>query len=296
MADTSDTRARGWCYTANSYTPELETSLQKYKSEYHVYTHEIGESGTPHLQGYIEFTSPKKFSTLRKRFHGVHFEQRRGTKYDAMAYCIKTGPPTFESGERPTKPQPKNNYLSIREQVSSGATKRAIIESGATLRDLNYLDAIRDVFEPQRTNKPIVHWFYGDSGTGKTTCAHSECADTDVYCVPPNPKWWPGYDRHTHVIVDELRDQWSISMLLRLLDFLPLKVEIKGGHVTMVAEHIYITTLYSPSAFMRKYYPGEQAQQLLRRIDDLRFFSYAPGTGDYHVDVIDAAADGEELL
>lgn len=267
-------RARGWCYTANNYTDVLEEQLQSYTSVFHVYTREVGDSGTPHLQGYIEFKSAKQLSTLHKRFNTLHWEQRRGTKWEAYNYCIKTGPPTFLHGDIPVEETTKKDpYKELRTRITQGATKRDIIESGANIRDLDYLDRVRDVLEPQRDTKPTVHWFCGPSGTGKTTTALNECSDYDFYCVPSNPKWWPGYDRHTHVIIDELRDQYTISQLLRLLDFLPLKVEIKGGHVTMTAEHIYITTLYTPEDFMHKYYCGEEDTQLIRRIDDLRHFA-----------------------
>lgn len=270
------TRSRGWVYTLNNPTDQDQKSLEDYITEYHVFTLEIGESGTPHLQGYFEFKSPKSFATLKKAFPTCHFEPRKGTKYEAANYCLKTGDPTYESGTRPAPPA-QSPTDRIRELTSAGHSKRDIIESGANLRDLNYYDAIRDVLEPQRTTAPTVHWFYGPSGSGKTTTAYAECSSHDYYCLPSNPKWWPGYDRHTHVIIDELRDQLSLHYILRLLDFLPLKVEIKGGHVSMVAEHIYITTLYSPTAWINKYAPSEPPEQLLRRIDDLRQFTIIPG-------------------
>lgn len=286
------TRSRAWCYTLNNPTEEDIASLQAYKTKYHVYTLEHADEGTPHIQGYFEFKSAKQFSTLHRKFPTAHFEQRKGTAYEAASYCWKeTGEPDYEKGERPeeSKSGPSDRYEQVRESVASGQSKRQLIDNGASLQQLNYYDQIRDVLEPERSVKPIVHWFYGPSGSGKTTAALNECSDYDYYCAPPNPKWWPGYDRHTHVIVDELRDQWSITFLLRLLDVLPLKVEIKGGHVTMVAEHIFITTLYSPEEFMHRYYSGEPSQQLLRRIDDLR--EYNP---DHSYTAVPAAPVGEE--
>lgn len=66
-------QARHWCLTKNNYTPEdevkFETSLKDCHSKGLVITaiiaKEIGESGTPHLQGYIHF---KKLI----RISGIH--------------------------------------------------------------------------------------------------------------------------------------------------------------------------------------------------------------------------------
>lgn len=56
---------------------------------YSVYQGEIGEEGTPHYQGYLEFKCNVRLSALVAIIPGAHFERRRGTAHEARAYCMK---------------------------------------------------------------------------------------------------------------------------------------------------------------------------------------------------------------
>lgn len=50
---------------------------------------ERGESGTLHLQGYVQFARRVRLSTVRRVFPGCHAEARRGTHEEAVEYCSK---------------------------------------------------------------------------------------------------------------------------------------------------------------------------------------------------------------
>lgn len=100
-----------WCFTINNPREEDPTNLDRLTSgedshaSYLVYGREQGDSGTPHLQGYVEFRNRLRFTQV-KRLLGerAHVERRRGTPTDAADYCKKDGDFT-ESGELST-PQP----------------------------------------------------------------------------------------------------------------------------------------------------------------------------------------------
>ena len=81
--------AKDWCFTLNNYTSENISSIKTNdKIKRYIFQEEVGESGTPHLQGYIEFKDKVRplsiFSSDR-----FHWEKRKGTKSEAINYCCK---------------------------------------------------------------------------------------------------------------------------------------------------------------------------------------------------------------
>lgn len=83
------------CFTLNNYTDtELEGfhKIHQEKTNLICYGMEVGHLGTPHLQGYIEFKNPKKFSTVKNLLgERCHFEKARGTRQQNIVYCKKDG-------------------------------------------------------------------------------------------------------------------------------------------------------------------------------------------------------------
>lgn len=81
-------------FTWNNYTQNDLTEMIDYlTTKLHLYCigEEIGEKGTPHLQGYIEWKTPRNFSTIKKQFPKIHFEPSKGSRNDNLIYCKKDG-------------------------------------------------------------------------------------------------------------------------------------------------------------------------------------------------------------
>jgi hypothetical protein len=71
---------------------------------------EVGEGGTPHLQGYLEFTRKvrpvNKFHTKR-----IHFEKCKGNRQENYDYCTKDGDIVIMQGmDMPYKLELDNLY------------------------------------------------------------------------------------------------------------------------------------------------------------------------------------------
>ena len=86
-----NTKHRSWCFTWNNYSSEEVTYLtNKLKNEKYLFGEEKGNSGTPHLQGTVNFKSPRSFSSVRKIFKNNHIEVCKNWQA-SLNYCSKDG-------------------------------------------------------------------------------------------------------------------------------------------------------------------------------------------------------------
>lgn len=81
--------SRSWCFTLNNYTEKDIQFLKDLEKTYMCVGKEVGESGTPHLQGYITFNRTYRLPQLKKLMPRAHLEVAKSK--DAMNYCMKEG-------------------------------------------------------------------------------------------------------------------------------------------------------------------------------------------------------------
>lgn len=281
-----------YCFTLNNYTNDDVEFIRQFAERectYLVYQHELGESGTPHFQGYFRFRSRRHFNAVRRKLSRngqcrFHIEPRRGTVEQAIAYCID--PAKRDAGsnadivEYGTRPTGRGTRTDIRDCVGA-------IKQNASMRDLfeqhpevmvkyaRGFTVARMVYEHKRDFKTIVKWYYGSTGTGKSRAAHNE-AGNDAYWKAGASKWWDGYDRQETVIIDDYRcDLCPFHVLLRLFDRYPMYVEGKGTSMSFVSKTIIVTAPHRPENMWSKR-NGEDIGQLLRRIDEIKLFGEEP--------------------
>jgi len=123
-----------------------------------------------------------------------------------------------------------------------------------------------------RREKPKVYWFYGPTGTGKSYTAIREMSPPGEkpYIHHCNSKWFNSYEQQHVAIFDDLRaDAFKFSELLRLLDEYEHMVETKGGMIHFNSPIVVITCPFHPS---QVYKDREDMEQLIRRIDEIRYF------------------------
>lgn len=123
MAPRGGTRAKRWVFTLNNYTESEISALtslgESDEIEYLIFGKEVGESGTPHLQGFVYFATRKTFNTCRAAV-GIraHIEVARGSLQQAAEYCKKEGD-FQEFGECPGVTQGKrSDWERLREHVN----------------------------------------------------------------------------------------------------------------------------------------------------------------------------------
>jgi len=88
-----------------------------------VYGKEKGESGTPHLQGYLIFKQMKRLSALKKILPTAHWEIAKGSSLQASDYCKKDGD-YVESGTFPKNSGKRNDLEDFKLAVKEGVLDR----------------------------------------------------------------------------------------------------------------------------------------------------------------------------
>lgn len=137
--------AKRWCFTLNNYSEkELEQLEQQFRKRNFQFLigKEVGEQGTPHLQGYIE--ADKRIRPLEQFDNKrIHWESCRGSPSDNIQYCTKDGN-YITNIFIPRKPKLIENLYPWQEDIINIITK-----------------------EP---DERTIHWFWEPTGmSGKTT-------------------------------------------------------------------------------------------------------------------------------
>lgn len=254
-----------WCLTWNNY-PENNwlKILENLNYSYGIFGEEIGENGTKHIQGYVEFSSNRKMARLKKESSNeIHWEKRRGKAAQAAEYCKKEGK-YIEQGEVSIDKQgDRTDINEVREMINNKKGMKEIVEITNSFQAIRFAETLLKYKEAKRNWKPEVYWYWGETGTGKTRRAMEEA--TDPYVSGKNLKWWEGYDAHSDVIIDDFRaDFCTFHELLRILDRYEYRIEVKGSSRQLLAKKIWITSCHRPSEV---YNVREDIDQLLRRID-----------------------------
>lgn len=263
-------RSRFWCFTLNNPSDEEEKDVVGCHPEvatYLCYGREVGEGGTPHLQGYVEFCTRIRLTAAKKvpGFERAHLEPRKGSQDQAIRYCGKDGT-LFEHGVKCESHQGKRCDLDeVRKSIDEGLHEIAIAENhfGAWVRYRESFAAYKRLKAAKESRKVTVTFLWGLPGTGKTRGVFETYPDVWI-SSDPTLTWFDGYDGQDVVLLDDYRGGAADSLILRLLDRYPLNVAIKGGFRTWQATRIFITSNADPRTLH-----ASVSAAWLRRIDGI---------------------------
>lgn len=250
MAEISK-RTKGWCLTLNNYSNSEYDSLLGTECIYIILGKEVGESGTPHLQGYIYFKSEKSLSQCQSLNGHAHWENTRGSPDDNYTYCSKEN--NFE--ERGVRPMSKKRKGEIGGQKEldrwDDAKSKAIkgdldsIPSDIYLRLYRTLKEVAKdhMAEPPEAADTTGIWICGPTGCGKTRSTRLDYPG--AYEKMAN-KWWDGYQHQDAVVIQDLDPNHScLGHHLKIwADRYPFLAETKGGALNIRPKHLVVTSQY----------------------------------------------------
>lgn len=269
-------QSKYWCFTLNNPTDPINTQIDDL--QFITYQTEMGENGTLHFQGYIEFTKKLTLNGVKKRLGDkFHLEIRRGTQEQAIAYANKEetripGVSIITRGTPTPDNQGKRNDLeTIKTLIKSGKTELEIAEEhfGVWCKFNKSFKIFRSLITPKRNWKTHVTLMVGPPGCGKSKhCLEASPKENQYW--KQRSQWWDEYEGQETVIIDDYYGWLPWDVLLRICDRYPLLVETKGGQSQFTAKALFITS-NQPPEYWYKNVPNFQA--LIRRIDKIIFWT-----------------------
>ena len=239
----SRVQSRNWVFTLNNYD---SCPLLPSNAKYLTYGFETGASGTPHLQGFINYKGP--VAMPKKFLPTAHWESMKGSQAQAIEYCHKDGD-FIELGTRPMTQAEKGECNKRRYSEALAAAKAGDFDSipdDLFTRHYNTYKKIRHDYAPELPELSTLDnvWIWGPSGVGKSRYARDNYPGA---FIKNQNKWWDGYKGQDAVIIDDIHPTWSGKAALKnWADHYPFPAESKGSTQTIRPKHIIITSNYPP--------------------------------------------------
>lgn len=260
-------RSRSWFFTLNNYADEEVDSLKEIECKHIVFGKEVGDNGTPHLQGNIVFSTLKSMIQMKKINPRIHWEKTRSDE-QAINYCEKDGE-IFEKGERPMSQKDKGEAEKRRWDDAFASAKNGNLDDIPNDMRIRFYSTFKKIRAdhlviPEKLEYLDNEWIYGETGTGKTRGAWERYPD--AFCKKANTHWWDGYDGQEVVIIDDF-DKYHVKQGYELkiwLDHNPFPAEFKGGSNMIRPKKIIITSNYHPSEIWDD---DKTLQPVLRRVE-----------------------------
>lgn len=271
-------RHRGWVFTWNNYPKDLFTALRQEnlceaifgKSKYIVIGFETGDSGTPHLQGYVEWVNARALGGLKKIHQAIHWEKRLGTSEEASRYCKKDGD-YVEYGDLGPGQGSRSDLLQIKNEIMNGTKVDQILLEDPELyhkygRTFNKIEDLA-MRRKWRTEMTQGIWYYGRTGVGKSHTAFENYDPTTHYLYPNDNGWWDGYTQQETVIINDFRGEIPYNMMLQMIDKWPFSVRRRNREpMPFTSKYVIITSSLHPADIYHNRNDEDKIEQLLRRL------------------------------
>lgn len=284
-------RDRNWCFTINNYAAneaeekpddqDVLRTLVPADASYIVWGREVGDEGTPHLQGYVKTVNPVSLKKLKKLgFARAHLEPMQGTHRAAIDYCKKDGD-WEEFGEQPCQGY-RSDLVGFKHRLDHGEQPVQVAESDEHFATYVKYHAGMDKYAHHlrakriRTDRtmPKVYIRVGEAGSGKTRWLDEQFG-VDGWARMPNPtgSWFitPTVSDSDTVLIDDVGPSKvpKVEEFLEWTDRYPIEFNSKGSHLWWKPKNIVFTSNCPPSEWWPKITDAHKAavERRIYRID-----------------------------
>lgn len=266
-------KSTNWCFTLNNPTEEERATFIRFSTglprgiQYLVYQEESGKEGTVHFQGYLETTNRNKLSWLKNNFNArAHYEHRRGTQEEAIAYCKKEdtrvegglhgeyGKPRGQDARtaRLEAAELKRKAITALDDIRSGKKRLRDIDS-ETLLQPGFIHAANTFLSTNLGDKRNIQviTIIGPTGIGKSFAAY-KFGGKEIITYQRNG-WFGNASTEGDVLLfDEFTGNLPLSELLKLLDGYPNQLPVKGSFYPARYTKVFITSNVMPEHWWTK--------------------------------------------
>lgn len=240
---------KSWCFTINNYSDQDIRFVENLECQRLAVGKEIGESKTPHLQGFVVFKKGYRFSAMKKLFPRAHLQVAKSWQH-AWNYCIKDGNFTIKNNDHQGARTDIQNY---RDAIKAGATDRELCEQFPhEFLKFSRTDRMRKAYSEPRTWMTECIWIHGLPGSGKSTYVKETYPDADW--LEYDGKYFSDYNNRDVVIFDDI-DMSIISrtLFLKLVNHIPYKLRIMGAYQNWNPKKVIIITNDHPREWIHYY-------------------------------------------
>ncbi len=286
-------QAKHWCFTWNNptFTHDEMLELLRPLTTYAVFQLEKSESGTSHYQGYVEFSSRKRLTSIINQLFQAHWTKRQASRMACKLYCQKEdtrigGP--WETCTFPLQSQGKRSDLEeVYRKLRSGqslasvadehpATYMRYMKSMGMVKYLAVFDKPKTLYVPK-----TVHLLYGLTRTGKTQFAYE--LDKDLYKFQHSKTCWAdGYTGQKTLLFDDFAGNIRIDKMLQMLDGYATQVEVKGGMIWLHHDTVVLTTNEDPTSWWEER-SDDTREAFFARVTSIKHFHKSLTSEDIQV-------------
>lgn len=249
-----------WCFTLNNYTEDEVASIQGLDVKYVIYGKEVGESGTPHLQGYVNLSRTQKLSYVTKMIPRAHWTPCNGTPQQNIDYCSKQGDvwtkgvapkQRMETGGKEGGKRTRETWEKTLELAKNGTLEE--IEPELQIKYYSTLRAIKKDYGKRPADLEVdsgwkgILWIVGPPGCGKSKYVRDTWKPDEIYDKSLN-KWWDSYGGEKIALLDDFGKAHGVlgEHIKRWGDRYSFPAEIKGGKIDIRPERVVVTSNYFP--------------------------------------------------
>ena len=266
-------QSKRYCFTLNNYKAEERSPPRWIKdiTTGGVWGREIGETGTPHIQGFMDLLEETTIVGVRKHFpegFSMHLEACRGNAQQNITYCTKGG--DYETwGVLPTDTKRKHEN-SEREDLGQAYKlikegREEEIQPYIRLKYAARIDRLRSKVKRvvPDLEAPCGVWIWGPTGAGKSTLARTLGAP--IFDKPHGP-WWDRYNGEDIVVLENVHRSHARGLLTNLklwAGSTPFIGKVKGSSTGVIRPKKFIVT--SPYS-IEQVFPDRDAHIAMARL------------------------------